>query len=509
MKQHVRITQATQEGTIQTAEGVLDFASGQVALDFEMAVNAGMTYRIHLNDEKPAKTGKEDHLRAAVENAAAISDYFHCQKERFQRFYDEHADALSGFPGIWKLCGDAGIALAIAERKLKIEWGEDAEWIDTVQAFSHRVMYPQHVEGLPAHEYQGGNHDDKFLLALAVRTIEDAKAGKLDGYWDTDEANKSGDVAADHPEELDSAERADQQRQVEKFTPAVKPGPDDPCPGCSYCEGLGGDKHATGQAAARCPRCGGKATPVDVGAAVVFNARRLVLLILRRADVPSTYAGQWVLPGGKADTLESVSDAAVRELKEETGVVAYATGRLERTTLTPDGRHRRHWITCHLDPDSPQAENKEPEKHERVYWFNPTALPENMSEDDRQAILYLTGPITPGHPYAVINAEPVTAKALVITLLATVSLDATEEELAKLTPDERWEAANWAMASSLSASDNDDVVVPPKPACLDKIKECPQPWDQPTPSSSAAPPASTPDGSPSPPPSTSPDPSNS
>jgi 8-oxo-dGTP pyrophosphatase MutT (NUDIX family) len=48
------------------------------------------------------------------------------------------------------------------------------------------------------------------------------------------------------------------------------------------------------------------------------------LLITRRAAGLRNHAGQWALPGGSRDPGESVEDAALRELREETGVVAAA-----------------------------------------------------------------------------------------------------------------------------------------------------------------------------------------
>jgi 8-oxo-dGTP pyrophosphatase MutT (NUDIX family) len=48
------------------------------------------------------------------------------------------------------------------------------------------------------------------------------------------------------------------------------------------------------------------------------------LLITRRAAGLRSHAGQWALPGGRREPGESAADAALRELHEETGVLAAA-----------------------------------------------------------------------------------------------------------------------------------------------------------------------------------------
>jgi 8-oxo-dGTP pyrophosphatase MutT (NUDIX family) len=48
------------------------------------------------------------------------------------------------------------------------------------------------------------------------------------------------------------------------------------------------------------------------------------LLITRRAISLRSHAGQWALPGGRREPGESAADAALRELHEETGLLADA-----------------------------------------------------------------------------------------------------------------------------------------------------------------------------------------
>ncbi len=62
--------------------------------------------------------------------------------------------------------------------------------------------------------------------------------------------------------------------------------------------------------------------PASVAVCVVQAGDGLSLLITRRAATLRNHAGQWALPGGRRDPGETVVDAALRELREETGVVA-------------------------------------------------------------------------------------------------------------------------------------------------------------------------------------------
>ena len=61
------------------------------------------------------------------------------------------------------------------------------------------------------------------------------------------------------------------------------------------------------------------AVTVDVVILTMLDGRLHVLLVRRQAD---PYAGAWALPGGFKRTDETLDEAAARELREETGVVA-------------------------------------------------------------------------------------------------------------------------------------------------------------------------------------------
>ncbi|MCQ9157218.1 NUDIX hydrolase [Acidomonas methanolica] len=83
--------------------------------------------------------------------------------------------------------------------------------------------------------------------------------------------------------------------------------------------------------------------PVAATIAAVFHEGRI--LLVRRANPPD--AGRWGFPGGKIEPGETIENAAVRELLEETGVHAEALRvftAVDAFDYDEHGRLRQHFI---------------------------------------------------------------------------------------------------------------------------------------------------------------------
>jgi ADP-ribose pyrophosphatase YjhB (NUDIX family) len=90
---------------------------------------------------------------------------------------------------------------------------------------------------------------------------------------------------------------------------------------CPYCAGLFESRHIEGRVRLVCSSCGEihYRNPLPAATALVVNAAGQ-LLLGKRAVEPAR--GQWCLPGGFVEINESMEQAALRELQEETGLIA-------------------------------------------------------------------------------------------------------------------------------------------------------------------------------------------
>ena len=103
----------------------------------------------------------------------------------------------------------------------------------------------------------------------------------------------------------------------------------------SYCARCGRavvTQELEGRARVVCPTCETifYENPLPVAASVVLNQQREVLLVKRRRD---PHRGKWCLPMGFAEIGETIAAAALRELREETGVEARVLRLLDADSL--------------------------------------------------------------------------------------------------------------------------------------------------------------------------------
>ena len=100
--------------------------------------------------------------------------------------------------------------------------------------------------------------------------------------------------------------------------------------------------------------------------AIIFNSTRDKIVLVKRRDVPI-----WVLPGGGIDPGETPEEALLREVKEETGVVAIITRKV--AIYTPNGRLSRetHLFACEVKSGELSLTNET----QAVDFFSLTELP--------------------------------------------------------------------------------------------------------------------------------------
>ncbi|MGI8936648.1 MAG: NUDIX hydrolase [Iamia sp.] len=79
----------------------------------------------------------------------------------------------------------------------------------------------------------------------------------------------------------------------------------------------------------------GRARPEVAVGAIVADAEEL--LLVRRAQPPA--AGTWAVPGGRVEGGETLAEAVVRELDEETGLEGACGALVGWSEILDEGRH--------------------------------------------------------------------------------------------------------------------------------------------------------------------------
>lgn len=111
--------------------------------------------------------------------------------------------------------------------------------------------------------------------------------------------------------------------------------------------------------------------------------RRGKVLLIRRADYP--YEGYWALPGGFVEFGETVEEAVVREIKEETDLTCEPV-RLVGVYSDPKRDPRGHTITLAYLLKIMVGEAKETDEAVEVKYFDFGDLPEKIAFDHEKII---------------------------------------------------------------------------------------------------------------------------
>lgn len=126
--------------------------------------------------------------------------------------------------------------------------------------------------------------------------------------------------------------------------------------------------------------------PILAASVAVFRDDRV--LLAERRKPPS--AGCFSLPGGLVEVGETLYEAALRELLEETGVTATIggfTGHVEVIGRDEEGRVERHFVVASFWGDWIAGEAMAAEDTSRVIWAQPDELGGLMLTPNLQPLL--------------------------------------------------------------------------------------------------------------------------
>ncbi|MEV0873614.1 MULTISPECIES: NUDIX domain-containing protein [Streptomyces] len=127
-----------------------------------------------------------------------------------------------------------------------------------------------------------------------------------------------------------------------------------------------------------------------VAAVIVHDKATDRVVLLQRSENAKFAQGMWDLPVGKSEPGEPITETAVRELYEETGL-----------TVKPESLKVAHIIHGAWGVEAPngfltvvfaahewsgEPENREPRKHARVHWVDTAALPTEFVPTTRSAL---------------------------------------------------------------------------------------------------------------------------
>ncbi len=124
---------------------------------------------------------------------------------------------------------------------------------------------------------------------------------------------------------------------------------------------------------------------IGVGAIVIEGDR---VLLVKRAHPP--IQGQWSIPGGVLEVGELVREAAVREAREETGIIVepgVLLGVYDRVLRHAAGRVQYHYVLIDFLCRPVGGELSAASDAAEVRWFTREELPALKLADDTQDVI--------------------------------------------------------------------------------------------------------------------------
>lgn len=124
---------------------------------------------------------------------------------------------------------------------------------------------------------------------------------------------------------------------------------------------------------------------IGVGAIIIEGAR---VVLVKRAHPP--IQGQWSIPGGVLEVGEFVREAAIREAREETGLIVEPgelLGVYDRVLRDAENRVQYHYVLIDFLCRAVGGELLAGSDAAEVRWFTPEELPAlNLAEDTLDVI---------------------------------------------------------------------------------------------------------------------------
>src|SRR5215469_10582355 len=124
---------------------------------------------------------------------------------------------------------------------------------------------------------------------------------------------------------------------------------------------------------------------VGVGAIIIQDER---VVLVKRAHPP--IQGQWSIPGGVLEVGEFVREAAVREAREETGLIVKPgelLGVYDRVLRDPENRVQYHYVLIDFLCRPVGGELSASDDAAEVRWFTREELPALKLAEDTQDVI--------------------------------------------------------------------------------------------------------------------------